>query len=151
MPRFQYQTQNGLVQEGGSDGKFTTDFYPQLAVSGSSNDFGTATSASIERPGVYSTSAASACTLTLPGAATCPGGIVIVQSTTVQNHIVQLLPNDEAGSGRIAIPTAAWDNTASTNGTAATLTASAAGETIQLVSDGVGWQVIGCQGTWTVA
>ena len=149
MPKFEYIKSRGLEQSGGSDGRFTTDMFPTHTVSGSVESFGTSATGTMKRPGIYVTSRGSAATITLPDPADCPGGVCTLKCDTAQAHVLTIA--QPGGSGKISIPTAAWDNTISTMGTTATLGSAAVGDTISVISDGVSWLVIACRGTWTVA
>ncbi len=149
MPKFEYSKSQGLIQSSGDDGRWVTDHFPQHTVSGSNTDFGTSTTGTMRRPGSYITSAGSAATITLPDPADCPGGIVTVVGETAHAHTVTLAQPGGAG-GKISIANTAWNGTASVQGTSAVAVGSAVGEAIQLVSDGVSWLVIGCQGQWNI-
>jgi hypothetical protein len=148
MPKFQYSKSQGIVQSSGDNGRWTTDLFHQHVVSGSTTDFGTATTGTCVRPGTYTTTAGSACTITLPDPAECPGGIVTVLGETAEAHTVTLA--QPGGAGKISIASTAWNAEVSIQGTQAVAVGSAVGEAIQLMSDGVGWIVIGCQGQWNV-
>ena len=149
MPKFEYRKSHGLIQSSGDNGRFTTDLFPQHVISGSNTAFGTATTGTCLRPGSYTTKAGSACTITLPDPADCPGGIITVLGESDEAHTVTMA--QPGGAGRISIPDTEWNGKASIVATEATAVGSAVGEAIQLLSDGVGWIVIGCQGQWNVA
>ena len=149
MPKFNYMKSQGLVQSSGDNGRWTTDMFPQHVTSGSNTAFGTATTGTCKRPGSYTTTAASACTVTLPDPADCPGGIITVVGETAHAHVVTLA--QPGGSGRISVWNTAMDNIASTTAVDVTAVGSAVGESITLLSDGFNWLVIGTQGQWNVA
>ena len=144
MPKVVYDAARGLVQETGSGVVFTTDSIVFSSLPTSAVQAITTDAATITAPGVYTVSGAGALTTFVPAPSDIPGGTVIVRSLSAHAHAL-------TGSAAVAglnifrsTPLA----TANVVGQKLTL-ASAAGNTITLISDGLAFCIAAGSGSIT--
>ena len=144
MPKVVYDAARGLVQETGSGVVFTTDSIVFSSLPTSAVQAITTDAATITAPGVYTVAGAGALTTFVPAPSDIPGGTVIVRSLSAHAHAL-------TGSAAVAglnifrsTPLA----TANVVGQKLTL-ASAAGNTITLISDGLAFCIAAGSGSIT--
>ena len=144
MPKVVYDAARGLVQETGSGVVFTTDSIVFSSLPTSAVQAITTNGATITAPGVYTVAGAGALTTFVPAPSDIPGGTVIVRSLSAHAHAL-------TGSAAVAglnifrsTPLA----TANVVGQKLTL-ASAAGNTITLISDGLAFCIAAGSGSIT--
>ena len=144
MPKVTYDAARGLVQETGSGVVFTSDSIVFSSLPTSAVQAITTDAATITAPGVYTVSGAGALTTFVPAPSAIPGGTVIVRS--LSNHAHAL-----TGSAAVAglnIFRSSPLATANVVGQKLTL-ASAAGNTITLISDGLAFCIAAGSGSIT--
>lgn len=144
MPKVTYDAARGLVQETGSGVVFTTDSIVFSSLPTSAVQAITADAATITAPGVYTVSGAGALTTFVPAPSSIPGGTVIVRSLSAHAHAL-------TGSAAVAglnIFRSSPLATANVVGQKLTL-ASAAGNTITLISDGLAFCIAAGSGSIT--
>ena len=144
MPKVTYDAARGLVQETGSGVVFTSDSIVFSSLPTSAVQAITIDAATITAPGVYTVAGAGALTTFVPAPSDIPGGTVIVRSLSAHAHAL-------TGSAAVAglnifrsTPLA----TANVVGQKLTL-ASAAGNTITLISDGLAFCIAAGSGSIT--
>jgi len=144
MPKVTYDAARGLVQETGSGVVFTTDSIVFSSLPTSAVQAITTDGATITAPGVYTVSGGGALTTFVPAPSAIPGGTVIVRSLSGHAHAL-------TGSAAVAglnIFRSSPLATANVVGQKLTL-ASAAGNTITLISDGLAFCVAAGSGSIT--
>jgi hypothetical protein len=145
MPKVTYDAARGLVQETGSGVVFTSDSIVFSSLPTSAVQAITTNLSTITAPGVYTvTSTGGALTTFVPAPSAIPGGTVIVRSLSAHAHAL-------TGSAAVAglnIFRSSPLATANVVGQKLTL-ASAAGNTITLISDGLAFCIAAGSGSIT--
>ena len=144
MPKVTYDAARGLVQETGSGVVFTSDSIVFSSLPTSAVQAITTDAATITAPGVYTVSGAGALTTFVPAPSSIPGGTVIVRSLSAHAHA---LTGSAAVAGLNIFRSSPLD-TANVVGQKLTL-ASAAGNTITLISDGLAFCIAAGSGSIT--
>jgi len=141
MPKIVYTAAQGLVQQAGSGVSFENlPFTPSVTA------LVTAQTASL--PGIYTISGTAASNVTLPPAATYPGGVFVFRSLSPYPHFIT---GSEVAPNRVfTLGAASATGTGGITGSRITLN-NIVGSSVMLTSDGVNYLITSASGSLTVA